>query len=88
LRPFSDRVDRVFALDAAVPKLLERNEVKTLWTLATALDAIATRPGARAGVATSALKRWNIEKLKAAARQPRFAKVDVDYGETIETAVG
>ncbi len=38
-------------------------------------------------IATSALKRWNIEKLKAAARQPRFAKVDVDYGEAIESAV-
>jgi ferrous iron transport protein B len=38
-------------------------------------------------IATSALKRWNIEKLKTAARQPRFAKVDVDYGEAIENAV-
>jgi len=40
-------------------------------------------------VATSALRRWNIEKLKAAAMQPRFASVDVDYppaiAETIET---
>jgi len=38
-------------------------------------------------IATSALKRWNIEKLKAAARQPRYAKVGVDYGEGIEGAV-
>jgi ferrous iron transport protein B len=38
-------------------------------------------------IATSALKRWNIEKLKAAARQPRFAKMHVDYGEEIERAI-
>jgi ferrous iron transport protein B len=38
-------------------------------------------------IATSALKRWNIEKLKTAARQPRFAKINVDYGEAIEKAV-
>src|ERR1051326_3812594 len=38
-------------------------------------------------IATSALKRWNIEKLKSAARQPRFAKVSVDYGEAIESAI-
>ena len=38
-------------------------------------------------IATSALKRWNIEKLKTAARQPRFAKIHVDYGEAIESAV-
>ncbi|HEV2718988.1 MAG TPA: FeoB small GTPase domain-containing protein, partial [Thermoanaerobaculia bacterium] len=37
-------------------------------------------------IATSALKRWNIEKLKAAARQPRYAKVGVAYGEGIESA--
>jgi len=38
-------------------------------------------------IATSALKRWNIEKLKTAARRPRFAKIRVDYGEAIESAV-
>ena len=38
-------------------------------------------------IATSALKRWNIEKLKSAARQPRFAKINVDYGEAIEESV-
>jgi len=38
-------------------------------------------------IATSALKRWNIEKLKTAARQPRFAKIHVDYGEEIERAI-
>jgi ferrous iron transport protein B len=38
-------------------------------------------------IATSALKRWNIEKLKVAARQPRFAKVRIDYGEEIEQAI-
>jgi ferrous iron transport protein B len=38
-------------------------------------------------IATSALKRWNIEKLKSAARQPRFAKVSVDYGEELERAI-
>src|SRR3954454_6105652 len=39
-------------------------------------------------IATSALKRWNIEKLKTAARQPRRAKIAVDYGEDIERAIG
>ena len=46
----------VASLDAAVPKLFERGEVGTLWTLVTALDAIARAPGPRAAVASLVLK--------------------------------
>src|SRR3954449_11409817 len=57
-------------------------------TRAQAVDAAALEAALGVPVvATSALKRWNIEKLKAAARQPRFAKVGVDYGEEIEYAI-
>lgn len=57
-------------------------------TRAQAVDAAALEAALGVPVvATSALKRWNIEKLKAAARQPRHAKVGVDYGEEIERAI-
>jgi len=57
-------------------------------TRAQAVDAAALEAALGVPVvATSALKRWNIEKLKAAARQPRFAKIEVDYGEEIERAI-
>src|ERR1051326_6390662 len=57
-------------------------------TRAQAVDAAALETALGVPVvATSALKRWNIEKLKAAARQPRFAKIAVDYGEEIERAI-
>src|SRR5436190_1989316 len=53
-----------------------------------AVDAVALEEALGVPViSTSALKRWNIENLKTAARQPRFAKVNVDYGEAIEKAV-
>src|ERR1051326_6643803 len=57
-------------------------------TRAQAVDAAALETALGVPVvATSALKRWNIEKLKAAARQPRFAKIAVDYGEEIDRAI-
>jgi len=38
-------------------------------------------------VATSALQRWNIEKLKREALQPRMAKIHAPYPQPIEDAI-
>src|SRR5436305_5088581 len=38
-------------------------------------------------VATSALRRWNIEKLKREALLPRLAKIHAPYPEAIENAI-
>ncbi len=38
-------------------------------------------------VATSALRRWNIEKLQRAAAEPKRATISVSYGAAIEEAV-
>jgi ferrous iron transport protein B len=38
-------------------------------------------------VATSALRRWNIEKLKRHAMKPRRATIDVTYPEAVENAI-
>src|ERR1043165_3567711 len=38
-------------------------------------------------VATSALRRWNIEKLKREALQPRRAKIRATYPDPIEEAI-
>jgi ferrous iron transport protein B len=38
-------------------------------------------------VATSALRRWNIEKLQRAAAAPRRATISVSYGPVIEDAI-
>ena len=46
----------VMSLDAALPKLIERGEVATLWTLVSALDVVAKEHGARASVAVLVLK--------------------------------
>lgn len=39
-------------------------------------------------VATSALRRWNIEKLQRAAAAPKRATISVNYGANIEHAIG
>jgi serine/threonine-protein kinase len=46
----------VASLDAAVPKLIERGAVATIWTLVNALEAIARQAGPRAAIATLHLK--------------------------------
>ena len=38
-------------------------------------------------VATSALRRWNVERLRAEAVRPRRSTLRADYGEEIESAV-
>ena len=38
-------------------------------------------------VATSALRRWNVERLRAMAVRPRRAALRVDYGDAVESAV-
>jgi serine/threonine-protein kinase len=46
----------VMSLDAALPKLIERGEVATLWTLVSALDVVAKEQGPRASIAGMVLK--------------------------------
>src|ERR1041385_9049538 len=38
-------------------------------------------------VATSALRRWNVERLRAEAVRPRRSTLRAEYGEAVETAV-
>ena len=49
-------------------------------------NAISTALGIPV-VATSALRRWNLERLKREALQPKFAKIAVAYPEAIEQGV-
>lgn len=48
--------------------------------------ALATRIGVRV-VATSALRRWNIERLKREAIRPAPGNIFVDYGPAIEAGI-